>query len=112
MPYVEEGRRRALCSDGAGPENPGSPTNPGELNYVLTMVILDYVDQFPGLSYQVINDISGALTECLAEFRRRVVRPYEETKAYINGDVYEPLLRGLAPQLQTMIDDEQRARQS
>lgn len=106
MPYITESHRRFLLGEPAA-----SPTNPGELNFVLTMVILDYVDQFPGLTYSVINDVSGALTECLSEFRRRLVVPYETTKAFVNGDVYEPALRGLAPQLQTMIDDEQRARQ-
>lgn len=60
---------------------------PGELNYLLTQMILKYVSA-KGLSYQTINDISGAMTEALAEFRRRVTQVYEDRKIRENGDVY------------------------
>lgn len=105
MPYILSGRKAQLITDG------DNPANAGELNFVLTMVVLDYLNARPGVSYQDLNDISGALTECLAEFRRRVVIPYEQVKAVVNGDVYEHTVTALAHQLQTMVDDEHRARQ-
>jgi hypothetical protein len=39
-------------------------------------------------NYAAINDISGAMTEALAEFRRRVVVDYEDEKIKINGDIW------------------------
>ena len=66
----------------------------GELNYKLTLVILDYL-AIHGRSYQICNDIVGALDNCKDEFRRRVQHPYEDEKIKINGDVYpEEVLHG------------------
>ncbi len=41
---------------------------------------------------QILNDISGAATEALAEFRRRVICAYEASMIVQNGDVYPPTL--------------------
>jgi hypothetical protein len=87
MPYIkvtdEHGRRRRhqLLPKGATPESSG------ELNYAFTMLALQYLGGH-GLSYDTLNTISGAFTEALAEFRRRVVVPYEDSKIAANGDVY------------------------
>ncbi len=86
MPYIPKARRDAILSD----FNSDRQTA-GELNFMLTQEIMDYLDN-KGLSYQTINDISGALTECLAEFRRQVVVPYEIKKAKLNGNVYKQVL--------------------
>lgn len=69
-------------------DNPPEPNNAGELNYVLTVTILEYMKR-KGNSYQTINDISGAMAEALAEFRRRVTVPYELGKIRANGDIDE-----------------------
>lgn len=61
--------------------------NVGELNYVLTKVIKDYLEQF-GKNYQTMNDIVGALDSAKVEFQRRIVAPYEDQKIKENGDVY------------------------
>ena len=61
--------------------------NAGNLNYTITQLLLLYVEA-KGESYQTFNDISGAMTECLAEFRRRKIVPYEDKKIQSNGDVY------------------------
>ena len=84
MPYINDdiGRRREVC-----PESELGATNAGELNYQLTELIKDYI-RTNGVSYQTFNDISGAFTECLAEFRRRIIVPYEVQKIDENGDVY------------------------
>lgn len=77
MPYIPESRRESM----------GDALTVGELNYQLTAVMVSYIDNH-GLSYDTFNDISGAMTEALAEFRRRVVVPYEDRKKSANGDVY------------------------
>lgn len=82
MPYIPaEGRRESLGTRFTTPESPG------ELNYQLTMVLKNYL-MGHGESYGTFNDISGAMTECMAEFRRRVIVPYEQEKCAENGDVY------------------------
>lgn len=60
---------------------------PGELNYVVTLSIKNYMEN-KGLSYQTINDIIGALDGASKEFYRRVAAPYEDKKIEENGDVY------------------------
>ena len=85
MPYIPKHRRIKLdisYMDGAE-----IPANAGELNYVFTEVIRDYL-LLKGDSYQVFNDIVGALEGCKAEFQRRIVNPYEDKKMEENGDVY------------------------
>ena len=59
----------------------------GELNYLFTRIALKYVKAH-GLRYAVLNDVMGALTGAQAEFYRRLVAKYEETKISDNGDLY------------------------
>jgi len=79
MPYILKERRNAVLRDG--------PDNSGELNYALTLVIRSYLQRH-GKRYATMNDIVGALDSCKAEFQRRVVAPYEDTKIKENGDCY------------------------
>lgn len=79
MPYITKQRRDEL--------HVRAPETPGELNYLFTMHMLDYVDNM-GLSYQVINDIIGALEGAKLEFYRRVVNGYENQAKENNGDIY------------------------
>ncbi|MGH7487399.1 MAG: DUF6899 family protein, partial [bacterium] len=74
MPYIPKENRRRLK-----PASNWSASSAGELNYQFTELAIDYVLNH-GLSYETLNSISGALTEALAEFRRRVVVPYEAKK--------------------------------
>lgn len=62
----------------------------GELNYALTMICKDYIED-KGNSYQTYNDIIGALEGCKLELYRRLIGPYEEVKALENGDVFKEL---------------------
>ena len=79
MPYILQERRAALRTH-------ANPSNAGELNYILTLVIKEYFVQHS--NYQGINDIVGALSACASEFYRRIVIPYENEKIKTNGDVY------------------------
>jgi len=83
MPYVEQRLRTRLR------HFLKHPTTPGELNYMVAMSVIKYVDR-NGLNYQVINDVVGALEGVKAEFQRRVVAPYEDRKIAENGDLPWP----------------------
>ena len=58
----------------------------GELNYVLTSICNWYLENKP-VSYQVYNDVIGALECAKLEYYRRKVSIYEERKLAENGDV-------------------------
>ena len=85
MPYIVEEKRDKLhcCSC----ERSRMSLVPGELNYLFTTIIRDYIKQ-QGLCYQSINDILGALEGAKQEFYRRVAIPYEDKKKEENGDVF------------------------
>lgn len=59
----------------------------GELNFVLTEVLKQYLVTHP-LKYETFNTVVGALESCKLELYRRKVAPYESTKIAENGDVY------------------------
>lgn len=80
MPYIKQSAADEI-SKGRKLETPG------ELNYVITVMCLDYLDS-KGLSYQTINDIVGALEGAKMEFYRRAAAPYEDKKILEHGDVY------------------------
>lgn len=61
--------------------------NPGQLNYVITKIIHGYLCKRGEIKYQFLNDIVGALESAKAEFQRRVVNPYEDSKISENGDL-------------------------
>jgi hypothetical protein len=80
MPYINQTQRDFMEHH--------SPTSAGELNYCLTSLCIEYLNQSKG-RYQDYNDIMGALEGCKLEFYRRKVAPYENLKMLENGDVYE-----------------------
>ena len=83
MPYIKQTRRQHLET------NPTTaPDNAGELNYLITDLIIDYINAH-GQSYQTYNDIIGALEGAKYELYRRQVAPYEDEKIVENGDVYQ-----------------------
>lgn len=80
MPYIQKQDRDAL-------QTGKQPNNPGELNYLISSLLKEYMD-IKGLSYQTINDVMGALEGAKAEYYRRIAMPYEDLKIKQNGDVY------------------------
>lgn len=82
MPYIPLIRRQEI-------ENGGFPLNAGELNYVITCTLIDYVEHTEK-NYQTFNDISGALHNAYQEFYERVIKPYEKQKIQDNGDLNFP----------------------
>jgi len=79
MPYITQRDRQALRFF--------NPLTPGELNYAITLLMIGYVKAH-GKKYEVLNAVVGAVESAKAEFQRRVVAPYEDTKIAENGDVY------------------------
>lgn len=82
MPYIKKVIRDSLLKDTRWV----IPTSAGELNYMITLLIHDYLRE-NGNNYQAMNDIIGALDGCKMEFYRRKVAPYEDIKIQENGDV-------------------------
>ena len=82
MPYINFNRRRELYSSYLR-----YAQNSGELNYVFTTLILEYIET-KGECYQTYNDIVGALEDCKLELYRRKISFYEDKKIEANGDVY------------------------
>ena len=81
MPYIKNERRARLNL------NLGDVAGPGELNYKITRLLLEYLD-LHGESYQTYNDILGALEGAKLELYRRRVAWYEDQKIKEHGDVY------------------------
>lgn len=79
MPYIVEKTRHGLKNR--------HPVNAGELNYILTTTINNYLIA-KGVKYETINAVLGALEGAKLEFYRRIAAPYEDLKIESNGDVY------------------------
>lgn len=87
MPYIKQERRDELNTHGQFA--PGDqPLTAGELNYAITVLLLQYWRQSGPANYQRINDIIGACEGAKVEFQRRIVGDYEDRKIIENGDCY------------------------
>lgn len=80
MPYIEQKDRL--------PVQEMVPESAGELNYLFTKLILEYIDEKGGMSYTVVNEVVGVLECAKLELYRRLAAPYEDEKRELNGDVY------------------------
>ena len=65
----------------------------GELNYVISMAVIGFLDK-RRKRYDTLALIVGVLTDCLGEFRRRVISSYEDKKIVQNGDIYREVIDG------------------
>ncbi len=76
MPYIDQKRRETLeaRSHGFSP-----PKTPGELNYMVTQLAIDYIEQ-RGKRYATLNEVIGVLECAKLEFYRRAVAAYEDQK--------------------------------
>jgi hypothetical protein len=81
MPYVEPEVRIRL-DKGIVPESAG------ELNYLITKLLDDYLRRKGGIRYERLNEVVGVLECVKLEFYRRIAAPYEDGKKDENGDVY------------------------
>ena len=80
MPYIEVQARAQLDAGHRG------PISAGELSYVITQLTRRWTGPKP--DFAVLATACGVLLLTLVEFIWKVVRPYEDAKAALNGDVY------------------------
>lgn len=63
----------------------------GDLNYVLTKVALAWLTYHqPPYNYSLRGRVLLAFEAAKLEYYERVMKPYEQQKRYLNGDVYPP----------------------
>lgn len=80
MPYITEHDRLRMSIS-------AQPKTPGELNYLITKIVTDYL-KYKGFCYETLNEAVGVLECAKLELYRRVIAPYEDIKKEGNGDVY------------------------
>lgn len=87
MPYIKQERRNVLDSyiDNLSNELQEMEFNEGDLNYVITRLILD--QWAANQSYATGNRLIGVLECAKQEFYRMQLGPYELTKRRENGKV-------------------------
>jgi len=84
MPYIPIKRREEI-NDGC------TPQNAGELNYLITSIILEYlynINPSEPNRYADYNEVIGVLSCVGRELWDRRIRPYEDNKRKRNTDVY------------------------
>jgi hypothetical protein len=89
MPYIKQFERKKIDTH---VDNlfyalwDGTDLNRGALNYSITRLVHLYIKK-KGITYSNLSDVTGVLTDVLAEFNRSVVAPYEDKKMLENGDI-------------------------
>ena len=85
MPYINQDSRQVYdsCADALAERVTGI----GDLNYVLTTLVLKWAER-QDMSYGLLNAIIGVFECAKLEMYRRILTPYEERKRAENGDVY------------------------
>jgi hypothetical protein len=93
MPYILQQQREDIHCDLLEQGTEWTPENAGELNYLVSTLIANYIRD-KGLKYAVLNEMIGALECAKLELNRVVIGPYEDIKICENGAVYDGILKG------------------
>ncbi len=94
MPYIPQQQRIDIHNDLLDDELGGlnwTPENAGELNFLVSTFIANYI-KTKGLKYAVVNEMIGALECAKMELNRVIIGPYEDIKILENGPVYDGIL--------------------
>ncbi len=94
MPYIPQQQRIDIHNDLLDDELGGlnwTPENAGELNFLVSTFIANYI-KTKGLKYAVVNEMIGALECAKMELNRVIIGPYEDIKIAENGPVYDGIL--------------------
>ncbi len=91
MPYIKLDRRCDIDSDLMREGICWTPENAGELNFLVSTFIANYI-RANGCKYAVVNEMIGALECAKMELNRVIVGPYEDLKIQENGPVYDGIL--------------------
>jgi hypothetical protein len=84
VPYIDVEARARL-------DNGGQPETAGELNYVISRAVDEYLIRKGKLRYAHLNEVIGAIECAKLELYRRVAAPYEDQKLAEAGDVYQSM---------------------
>lgn len=87
MPYIPMTQRLNISDELANKSLEWTPANAGELNYLVSRFIANYIEK-NGLKYANCNEMIGALECAKLELYRVMVGPYEDDKIAENGGVY------------------------
>lgn len=93
MPYIPEQQREDIHFDMQEQGVDWTPENAGELNFVVSTFIANYI-KTKGLKYATVNEMVGALECAKMELNRVIIGPYEDLKIAENGPVYAGILPG------------------
>jgi hypothetical protein len=91
MPYIPQTQRLDINNDLCDEGLDWTPENAGELNFVVSTFIANYI-KAKGLKYAVVNEMIGALECAKLELNRVIIGPYEDIKIAENGPVYHNIL--------------------
>lgn len=87
MPYIPQIQRNDIHSDLLEEGTDWTPENAGELNYLVTTFIDNFL-RSEGVRYANVNEMIGALECCKLELYRLIIGPYEDEKLTENGAAY------------------------
>lgn len=85
MPYIKESRRPQL--DAVINQLVVSVAEPGDLNYVITRVLLRALGPTEGRRYRDYCTVLGTLSAVDKEMYRRAIAAYEDECIERNGDI-------------------------
>ena len=88
MPYISQEDREYIKDDLYSDGINFTPCNAGELNYVTSTFINNYLAE-NGLNYANLNEMIGALECTKMELNRVLIGPYEDVKIKENGHAYD-----------------------
>lgn len=91
MPYIPQQQRVDIDSDLMVEGINWIPENAGELNFLVSTFIANYLRE-NGLNYARVNEMVGALECAKMELNRVIIGPYEDIKIAENGPVYDCIL--------------------
>jgi hypothetical protein len=91
MPYIPQNQRTDIHWDLMDEGIAWTPENAGELNFLVSTFIANYI-KTKGLKYAVVNEMIGALECAKMELNRVIIGPYEDIKIAENGPVYDGIL--------------------
>ena len=93
MPYIPQNTRTSIDYDLMAQGVTWTPANAGELNFLVSTFIANYIRE-NGLKYAVVNEMIGALECAKMELNRVIIGPYEDRKIEENGGVYQGIIDG------------------
>jgi alpha/beta superfamily hydrolase len=85
MPYIEKKDRKDF--DGRIKGLAGIIRNKGEMNYVISELVGQWIVQNKLFSYEGISNAISAVHDAEIELNRRILMPYEVNKILINEDL-------------------------